>query len=46
MRERERERERDMDNREHQIGMDTGAKGAKGFLSYFGHVVESRRDGR
>ena len=32
--ERERERERGgetyMDNREHQIGMDTGAKGAKG----------------
>ena len=30
-----------MDHREHQTGMDTGVKGDKGTLSYFGHVVRA-----
>ena len=30
-----------MDNRQHQTGMDTGVKGAKGCISYFGHVVRA-----
>ena len=30
-----------MDNREHQTGMDTGVKGTKAALSYFGHVVRA-----
>ena len=33
------EKDKHMDNREHQTGMDTGVKGAKG--SYFGHVVRA-----
>ena len=32
------EKDKHMDNREHQTGMDTGVKGAKG---YFGHVVRA-----
>ena len=32
------EKDRHMDNREHQTGMNTGVKGAKG---YFGHVVRA-----
>ena len=32
------EKDKHMDNREHQTGMDTAVKGAKG---YFGHVVRA-----
>ena len=35
------EKDKHMDNRQHQTGMDTGVKGAKGCISYFGHVVRA-----
>ena len=39
------ERDKHMDNREHQTGMDTGVKGAKGIKLLWARG-ESRRDGR
>ena len=34
------EKDKHMDHREHQTGMDTGVKGAKGCIKLFGHVVK------
>ena len=40
------EKDKHMDNREHQTGMDTGVKGAKGCIKLLWARGESRRDGR
>ena len=40
------EKDKRMDNREHQTGMDTGVKGAKGCNKLLWARGESRRDGR
>ena len=39
------EKDKHMDNREHQTGMDTGVKGAKGCIKLLWARGESRRDG-
>ena len=40
------EKDKHMDHREHQTGMDTGVKGAKGCIKLLWARGESRRDGR
>ena len=40
------EKDEHMDNREHQTGMETGVKGAKGCIKLLWARGESRRDGR
>ena len=40
------EKDKHMDNREHQTGMDTGVKGAKGCIKLLWARGESRRDGK
>ena len=40
------EKDKHMDNREHQTGMETGVKGAKGSIKLLWARGESRRDGR
>ena len=35
------EKDKHIDHREHQTGMDTGVKGGKAAVSYFGHVVRA-----
>ena len=35
------EKDKHIDHREHQTGMDTGVKGGKVAVSYFGHVVRA-----
>ena len=40
------QKDKHLDNREHQTGMDTGVKGAKGCIKLLWARGESRRDGR